>query len=391
MWDLMVSTGDRTERVRNHMTVFAVGQLNRPMMPEIPGREDFQGPSFHSARWDHDVDLARKRVGVIGTGASAVQFIKEIAKQEAEVSVFSRTTNWLLPTPNLFESVSESKAWLLDNLPNYALWFRASIVMPQLVGFLDGITVDPDYPPTEKAVSAMNEEVRKAFTAWMEPQFADRPDLRDVIIPQTPVGAKRIIRDNGSWLATLQRDNVRVITDRIEAITAHGIRCADGTEHEFDVIIYGTGFYASEFLVPVDVTGRNGTMLHDKWDADARAYVGMTIPEFPNMFLMYGPNTNLVVHGGSIIMFSELTANYIVDAARVLLEGDHRSLEVREQVHDEYNVRVDERNLMLAFGFSKVNSWYKNSKGRVTQNFPFHADEFWRLTHRVAATDYDLN
>lgn len=391
VWELDVETDGRSERVRNNMAVFAVGQLNRPMIPEIAGRDDFQGPSFHSARWDHDVELTGKRVGVIGTGASAVQFIKEIAKQNADVCIFSRTTNWLLPTDNLLEPVSAEKAWLLDNLPNYALWFRASMAMPQMIGFLDGITVDPDYPPTETAVSAVNDEIRAAITAWIEPQFAERPDLRDAIIPNSPLGAKRILRDNGSWLATLQRDNVRVVKQRIEAITAQGIRCADGGEHEFDVIIYGTGFHASEFLVPVDVTGRNGEKLHDKWQDDARAYAGSTVPGFPNMFMMYGPNTNLVVHGGSIIMFSELTTTYIVDAARLLLEGEHRSMEVRGQVYDDYNARVDERNRQLAFGFSKVNSWYKNSKGRVSQNFPFYADEFWRLTHKVELADYIIS
>lgn len=386
-WTVETASGGRTETLHAEMLVSAVGQLNRPMMPDIPGIDSFEGDAFHSARWDHDVSLEGKRVAVIGTGASAVQFIREIAKRDCDVSIFARTTNWLLPTPDLLEPVGDSVTWLLENVPHYALFYRAALVMVQSIGFLDDITVDPDYPPTERAVSARNDALREAFTAWMEPQIADRPDLRDVVIPDSPVGAKRIVRDDGSWIETLKRDNVRVIKDRIEAITPNGIRTADGTEHDFDVIIYGTGFRASEFLMPMQVTGRDDVDLHETWGDDARAYLGTAIPGFPNLFCMYGPNTNLVVYG-SIIMFSEQTAQYITDAARTLLEGGHEALEVREDVFESYNARVDERNRNIAFGFSSVNSWYKNSRGRVTQNFPFHAWEFWRRTRAVESADY---
>ncbi len=389
-WLLELNGPDSAGQVRSNVTVFACGQLNRPKIPAIAGQERFKGPAFHSARWDHDVDLRGKRVGVIGTGASAVQFIRELAREGVDLTVFARTTNWLLPTPDLTDAVSDSKAWLLENLPAYALCYRAALVLVQVVGFLDDIEVDPDYPPTERAVSARNEALRAAITAWMEPQFADRPDLADVIIPDSPVGAKRIVRDNGEWIQTLKRDNVRMVREGIDSFTEDGIRCANGDEHALDVIIYGTGFKASEFLMPIEVTGRDGRDLHALWQDDARAYVGATVPGFPNLFCMYGPNTNLVVYG-SIIMFSELTANYIVDALRVLLESGHRSLEVREDVYEAFNARMDERNRKIAFGFSSVNSWYKNSHGRVTQNFPFHAWDFWRRTHELDSADYAFN
>ncbi len=387
-WTLEIAGPDGIETVCSNMAVSAVGQLNRPKLPDIPGIGTFNGPAFHSARWDHDVDLTGKRVAVIGTGASAVQFIKSLAQDGVELGIFARTTNWLLPTPNLRDAVTEGQAWLLDHLPNYALWYRASLVMVQAVGLLDDIAVDPHYPPTERATSARNEALRESFLRWLEPQVADRPDLRDVVIPDSPVGAKRIIRDDGGWVETLKRDNVRVIREPIEAITPRGIRCADGTEHEFDVIIYGTGFEASKFLMPMQVTGRGGVDLHQRWQDDARAYLGTAMPDFPNLFCMYGPNTNLVVYG-SIIMFSEQTAQYIVDAARLLLESGSDALEVKAEVHDSYNDRVEARNRLLAFGFSRVNSWYKNSRGRVTQNCPFPAYEFWQRTKSVDATDYD--
>ncbi|OCR22081.1 hypothetical protein AFK24_26200 [Pseudomonas syringae] len=390
-WQLLCRDSAGQTRVDSNVVVFAVGQLNRPMIPAIPGKETFQGPAFHSAQWDHNVDWSGKRVAVIGTGASAAQFIPQLAKTAADLKVFARTTNWLLPTPDLHEKISDSCKWLLANLPNYSLWYRAAMVMPQSVGFLEDVVVDVNYPPTEVAVSARNDQLRRDISAWMEPQFADRPDLRDVLIPDSPVGGKRIIRDNGTWISTLKRDNVSMIRQPIEAITPKGICCVDGTEHEFDLIVYGTGFHASKFLMPINITGRDGLALHEVWkDDDARAYMGMTVPGFPNMFCMYGPNTGLVVYS-TIIQFSEFTATYIVDAVRLLLEGGHQSMEIKPQVFESYNQRVDQANGLRAWGFSRVNSWYKNSKGRVTQNFPFNAVEFWRRTHEVEATDYRLS
>ncbi|WP_431701701.1 flavin-containing monooxygenase [Pseudomonas sp. BR20] len=390
-WKVSVNQASATQDIHANVVVFAVGQLNRPLIPAIPGIESFQGQTFHSAQWDHDADWAGKRVAVIGTGASAVQFIPHLAKTAADLKIFARTNNWLLPTPNLHSRVADSAKWLLDNLPNYSLWFRATAVLPQTIGFVHAVTVDPTYPPTEKAVSAINEQLRQDLGGWMEAQIADRPDLRDVVIPDSPVGGKRIIRDNGTWISTLKRDNVRLVREPIESINPKGIYCVDGTHHEFDLIVYGTGFQASKFLMPIRVTGRDGLDLHTEWKGDdARAYLGATVPGFPNMFCMYGPNTGLVV-SSTIIQFSEFTATYITDAVRLLLEGGHTSMEVRPHACEAYNQRVDQGNSLRAWGFSKVNSWYKNSKGRVTQNFPFDAAEFWRRTHEVDPSDYFLS
>jgi 4-hydroxyacetophenone monooxygenase len=208
------------------------------------------------------------------------------------------------------------------------------------------------------------------------------------MIPNSPVGSKRILRDNGTWAKTLKRDNVEVVREKISRITADGIGCADGNNHEFDVIVYGTGFHASKFLFPIKVRGANGCSLQDAWKNGARAYLGMTIPQFPNMFCMYGPNTNLVVHGASIVMFSELTAKYIVDAVRVMLEKDAGTMDVREEVFSDYDRRLDEANRARAWGYSKVNSWYKDANGRVGQNYPFTATEFYQRTNAVVAADY---
>jgi 4-hydroxyacetophenone monooxygenase len=301
----------------------------------------------------------------------------------------ARTVSWLLPTPLLQEQVSLGQRWLLDNIPGYAMWYRATLVLPASIGMLDGAVVEPDYPPTETAVSAKNDAARKAILDWLEPQIEDRPDLRPAVLPSSPLGAKRIIRDNGAWVKTLKRDNVEVVRTPMDCIGERGAIFEDGTHREFDILVYGTGFQAARFLFPMEITGRKGARLREIWnDDDAAAYLGMTVPSFPNLFILYGPNTNQVVHGGSAIMWTEFSVAYVLDAIRVLLERDAKAMDVRPEVFHTYMERIDKANRLRAWGFSKVNSWYKNSKGRATQNFPFATSELWQRTREVSLSDY---
>jgi 4-hydroxyacetophenone monooxygenase len=222
----------------------------------------------------------------------------------------------------------------------------------------------------------------------MRGQLAGRPDLEPAVIPDYPVGAKRVLRDDGTWISTLKRDNVKLVSERIERITPAGLRTTDGAEHPADVIVYGTGFAASEFLVPMTVTGRGGADLHGSWNGDARAYLGLTVPGFPNLFCLYGPNTNLAGHGGSIIYMSECGVTYLLDAVRHLLGAPHRAVEVRREVCDAYNLEVDAANAERAWGFSKVGGWFVNQAGRSAQNWPFPAQEYWRRTRRFDPDEY---
>jgi 4-hydroxyacetophenone monooxygenase len=207
----------------------------------------------------------------------------------------------------------------------------------------------------------------------------DRPDLLPHVVPTYPVGGKRAVLDNGVWLGALKRSNVELVTDRITRITPKGVVTADGVEHEVDVILYGTGFQASRFLSGLSVKGRGGRDLHETWAGDARAYLGMTTPGFPNFFIIYGPNTNIVVNG-SIIFFSECAVRYIVGALKLMAETGARSMEVKRDVHDAFNIRVDEANKGWAWGSPNVTSWYKNEFGRVSQNWPFGLIDYWRAT-----------
>jgi 4-hydroxyacetophenone monooxygenase len=369
--------------------ISAVGQLNRPNMPDIAGIDDFGGPAFHSARWDATVDLRGKRVAVIGTGASAAQFIPLVAEQADELVIFQRTPNWLVPTPDYHDAVSDEMLWLQEFLPGYAQWYRLWLFWRTHEGLLPAARVDPEWQPQEQSVSAPNEFVRLLLAAYLEAELADHPELLAKVVPTYPPIAKRIIRDNGIWATTLKRPNVELVTEPIERMTAHGVETADGVHHNADVVIYGTGFQASQFLTPMRVTGSGGVDLHERWQGDARAYLGITVPDFPNLFCLYGPNTNIVING-SIVFFSECEVRYILESLRLLLKGGYRSLNCRHDIHDAFNARIDAANRQMAWGASTVNSWYKNRTGRVAQNWPFSLLEYWQETQAPDPTDYEL-
>jgi len=389
-WRLELLGPDGGERtLEANAVVSAVGQLNRPNMPDIPGIEQFAGPSFHSARWDHDVDLTGKKVVVIGTGASAAQFIPLVAEDAEHLTVFQRTPAWFLPTPDYHDAVTPEALWLFRNVPGYANWYRFFIFWQNVEGVRAAAIVDPDWDVGETSVSPVNDGARQILTAYIHGQFADRPEMIPQVVPEYPPFAKRFIRDNGAWAGAVKRDDVSLVTDGIARITADGVETVDGTVHEADVIVYGTGFTASDFLMPMKVVGRGGVELHERWRGDARAMLGITLPSFPNLFLLYGPNTNIVVNG-SITYFSECEVHYIVGCLRELLVRGARALEPTQEAHDAFNARVDAQNLQMAWGVSGVNSWYKNATGRSAQNWPFSLLEYWQLTRVPDVSQYDL-
>jgi 4-hydroxyacetophenone monooxygenase len=388
-WTLRLRTPDGDETIEAQAIISAVGQLNRPNMPAIEGRESFAGPSFHSARWDHSIDLTGKRVAVIGTGASAAQFIPVIAGQAAELMVYQRTPAWFVPVPTYHDAVPSGLQWLMRHVPYYAHWYRFWMFWMTTEGLLAAAIVDDEWPHPERAVSAANDMIRMLLTGYIASQYEGRPDLLAKVLPSYPPASKRMILDNGVWAATLKRDNVALITDPIARITPAGVVTSDGEERPADVIIYGTGFQASRFLTPMRVVGRGGIDLNEHWDGDARAYMGIVVPNFPNFFMMYGPNTNIVVNG-SIIYFSECEMQYVLGCLRLLVEGGHKTLDCKPNIHDAYNRTIDDANRKRAWGVGNVNSWYKNDKGRVSQNWPFNAIPYWQPTRTPDPADFDI-
>ena len=369
--------------------IMATGCLSAPKPPEIEGVKDFKGEIYFTGRWPHhEVKLAGKRVAVIGTGASAFQFVPEIAGKVAHLTVFQRTPPWAFPTPHYHEQVPEGMKWLLETVPTYDKWYRFFLFWMATDGFLDGVRADPDWKGPTTAVSEANSQFREMIAFAIAAQIGEGSrDLLDKVIPQYPLGGKRALLDNGVWLQALQRDNVDLVTDPIAEITDTGLVTKDGVHHDVDVIIYGTGFYASRFLYPMSFVGKGGVTLEQKWDGDPRAYLGMTTPGFPNLFMIYGPNTNIVVNG-SIIFFSECSVRYITGCLKLLADKDAATIECRQDVHDAFNIRVDDGNKLMAWGSPVVSSWYKNEKGRVTQNWPFALVDYWNATIEPNPDDF---
>jgi 4-hydroxyacetophenone monooxygenase len=390
LWRVTIETPEgREETLVASAVISAVGQLNQPRLPDIPGSDSFAGIAFHSARWRHDVDLKGKRVACIGTGASAFQFVPAIAPDVDKLFVFQRTPPWLGPTPDYHHEVTPGERWLLEHVPFYEKWYRFWLFWMLTDGLYEGVKADPNYAGPGTAVSDANAMMRAMLIEVIRPQTEGEPDLLDKVIPQYPLGGKRAVRDNGVWIGTLRRENVELVTEAITKITPKGLVTADGVERVVDVIIYGTGFTASEFLKTYKVYGKGGAELHAQWAGDARAYLGMTIPNFPNLFLIYGPNTNIVVNG-SIIFFSECSVRYIVESLKLLAETGSATMEPKKDVHDAFNVKVDAANRQMAWGVPQVTSWYKNAKGRVSQNWPFPLVDYWTATLKPNPDDFVL-
>jgi 4-hydroxyacetophenone monooxygenase len=368
--------------------ISAVGQLNRPSFPDIPGRDTFKGPSFHSAQWDATANLAGKRVAVIGTGASAAQFVPHVADEAAHLDLYQRTPPWMAPTENYRDPFPPEYHDLLKLLPTFGRWDRLWQFWIMHEALLPGAKVDPTWPDQRHSVSALNDFMREMLAEMLRAQVPDEA-LFNKMLPKFPPFAKRALRDDGIWAKTVQRDHVDLITEPIAEITKKGIRTTDGRDRPADVVIYGTGFTASQFLTPMRLFGQGGVELNEQWDGDARAYLGVTVPRFPNLFLLYGPNTNLVING-SIIVMVECQVRYIVEALGEMLRRGQRTMTCRPEVHDAFNEEIDAGNRQMAWGVTDVPSWYRNQHGRIAQNWPFSLLDYWERTRQPDLADYEL-
>jgi 4-hydroxyacetophenone monooxygenase len=314
--------------------------------------------------------------------------VPEVAKTAGELFVFQRSAPWMFPTDDYHDPVGPGQQWCLEHFPYYANWYRFWLFWTLADGLLPALTIDPDWHDLDHSANVMNEQLRLLATEHIKQQIGeDRPDLLAKVVPDYPLGGKRMLRDNGTWLRALKRPNVHLVTDRIREITASGLVTEAGEAYAVDAIIFGTGFKTTHFLWPMRITGRGGALLDEQWGDDPRAYLGITIPKFPNLFCCYGPNTNLV-HGGSIIFHSECQVRYILGCLKLLLENGRAAMEPREDVHDEFNARLDEANSQRTWGMPGFTSWYKNSKGRVTQNWPFRLVDYWTATRAPDPADF---
>lgn len=350
------------------IVVPALGQLSNPVVPAIPGR--FDGPTFHSAQWRHDVDLTGKRVAVIGTGASAIQLVPGIVDRVAAMTVFQRSAPYVVPKPDqayrprhhrLFTRYpalirAERRAWFwLTERFNAALSGDAAISRPLLAA------------------------LRLAWRGHLRRQVSD-PALRRALAPDYHLGCKRLLFSN-DWYPALDRPHVEVTTEQVTGLEAAGVRTADGRLHEVDVVIWGTGFAATQFLGPLTVTGVGGRDLHEAWAGGARAHLGISVPGFPNLFCIYGPNTNL--GGSSIVNMLEAQAEYVAQIARRIADGGARVVGVRPERYDAYDREMQQR--LGRSAFAGCDSWYLDG-ARITTNWPGLVAEY---RARLAHVDWD--
>jgi cation diffusion facilitator CzcD-associated flavoprotein CzcO len=345
-----------------HVLISAVGLLNHPNHPDWPGLDEFEGPAFHTSRWRHDVDLAGRRVAVVGTGSTAVQLVPEIAPVAKQVYLFQREPGWIVPkgerdfTPDeratlrhpLHRRIERLKRfWLLEK----NLWGGAI------------------YRPGTK-VNALREQQCRDYIAR---EFADRPDLRAAVTPTYPYPGKRPIF-HSTFYATLKRDNVELVPRAVTRVTRTGIVDADGVEREADVLVIATGFRAAEYLPDLEVTGVGGTTIHEAWAGEPHAFLGITVPGFPNFFMLYGPNTN----GGEIVFFLERQAEYAVRVATRIGRGRVSAVEVRRSWTDRYNRWMQGR--MKGTSWEVSRNYFTAPSGRIVTQWPYGAVLYGLLT-----------
>lgn len=368
--------------------ISAVGQLDRPCLPSIPGRETFSGPAFHSAEWDHAVDVSGRRVAMIGAGASGFQIAPAIAADVAHLTVFQRSAQWMFPNPNYRASVGPGVQWALRHLPFYGRWYRFLLFWPGCDKGLAAARVDPDYPDQHRAVSEINDVARIMFTEWITSQIGDDPDLIAKVVPDYPATGKRTLQDDGSWLQTLTRDNVELVRTSIDHIEADAVVTADGVRHCVEVIVFATGFHATEMLWPMTITGRGGQDLRALWGERPTAHLGITIPGFPNFFCMYGPGTNLA-SGGSLIFHSECQMRYISKCLDRLIADDLRYMEPRQDRTAEWVRRCQAEMRTLVWSQPSIeHSFYKNAHGEVYGLSPWRLVDYWTWTREPDPDDF---
>ena len=384
-----VDASGNTETHSVNSLISAVGQLNRPKLPDVPGVESFKGKWCHSADWDENIDYRGKRVVLVGAGASAFQLAPAIAADVEALTIFQRKAPWMFENPIYHEQVPAGKKWCLQHLPFYTRWFRFLLFWCACDGAYDSVVVDPQWPHQDRSVNEMNEFVYQMFSDYIRGQVGDNETLLAKVLPDYPPMGRRTLQDNGSWLSALQRDNVQLETQGITEVTEHGVVASDGRFIPADIIIYATGFRTDQFLWPMEIQGRSGRSLADAWAEEPSAYLGITVCGFPNFYCMFGPGTNLAF-GGSLIFNGECQIRYAMECIKLLLQSDSDALECREQTLADYQQRFREQHAKLIWEHPAVHSYYQNAAGKVTLLWPWKIIDMWRWTKQVDAADYQL-
>lgn len=367
LWRISFRDGSEAEAL---CLVAGLGQLNRPMVPDIPGLDAFAGEAFHSARWNHDLDLTGRHVAVIGNGASAVQFVPHVVEAAQRVTVFQRSANWIIPKPDREFRPREIAAF--RRVPGWELLIRWWTYWRLELNFT-----------LMRRNSRLGALLARMITKELEKIVG--PQLpAEALIPDYPPGCKRLLISNDYYQALLQ-PKTSVELSHIERVTADAVVTTDGTVHEVDTIIFGTGFESTQFLAPMVITGRDGRGLNDAWADGAQAHLGITVAGFPNLFLLYGPNTNL--GHNSIIFMIEAQTRYATNLIQEVARGDVAWVDVRPDVMDRFNAKLQDDAADTVWAAS-CDSWYKNEQGRITNNWPRFTVAYWNRLRAPRPEDF---
>jgi len=371
--------------------ISAVGLLNVPKLPDIQGIQAFNGVVFHTARWPADLDLSDKRVGIIGTGATAMQIVPAIADSVQSLTIFQRSKQWAAPFEKFKKKVPEDVQFLLREVPYYQPWYRQRLSWIFNDRIHSSLQIDPDWPHQERSINRVNDRHRQYFTEYIEQELGDRQDLLPDVLPEYPPFGKRMLMDNG-WFRTVAKPNVHLVTSGIREVDGNAVITKDRKRHELDVLIVSTGFDVVNMLSSLNLVGKDGTSIRDVWGKTGpEAYLGVAIPNFPNFFVLAGPNTALG-HGGSAVALLESQAHFVVGLiGKALRQQSGRfEMEVKQERHDEYNRRVQDAHSRMIWSHGGMSNWYKNAQGKVVAPTPFRNDENWMEMRQTGLSAFNV-
>ncbi len=377
----------RTTREAN-VVISAAGLFNPPVEPNIAGLDTWTGEKWHTARWPADASLAGKHVAIIGNGASCMQTAPEIQDDVASLTIYQRSNHWAAPFDQFRKDVPESLRFLFRELPLYRQWYRARLGWTFNDRIHQALHKDPNWDHPERSLNAQNDAHRAYFTNYVIEELGDRAEeLLPKVLPTYPPFGKRMLMDNG-WYRMLRNPKVSLVDDRIDHIDGNKVVTADGTEREADVLVLATGFDVLHLVNTYEAIGREGRSLREVWEDDnAKAYLGTVVPEFPNYFILYGPNLQ-PGHGGSLIFVVEMQVRYIMDMIRKMADQGLGAVEIKPEVHAAYNADVDARHEHMVWTHPGMTTYYRNDRGRIVINSPYRNVDYYEMTRAVNLDEY---